>query len=420
MELLAPAGTPEKLRIAYRYGADAAYVGVPGFSLRSSAERVIAPGNADRIRRIAAGRRLYAAFNIFAQRRDLERLPEVLAELSEYPIDALIVSDIGLVEPILRAMPGTELHLSTQANCTNASAAAIYHSMGFSRIVPSRELSLDEIKAIKDSVPELEIELFVHGAMCMAFSGRCFLSEFTTGRSANRGDCAHTCRWNFALTEEKRPGEYFPVEEDGRYLSILSSRDLMLYDHLQDLADAGIDAIKIEGRMKSSLYTATTVRAYRTALDALTRGNSSPEAAVPGTPPGTEVARWRQELLDLSHRPYTRGFLFEDPSIHDPALENERRGRRLLGVLTERRTIVTSDGDLLNAVVLEARNNIGRDDSVEIMLPDGEIHTMGGLDLVNGDGGRIDEAVHGRESFLVPGTELAGRDLSDAIIRSRT
>jgi len=414
VELLAPAGTPEKLRIAYRYGADAAYVGVPGFSLRSSAERVIAPGNAAEIRRIATGRRLYGALNIFAQRRDLERLPEVLAELAEYPIDALIVSDIGLIEPIMRTLPGTELHLSTQANCTNAAAAKIYHSMGFSRIVPSRELDLDEIRAIKDAVPELEIELFAHGAMCMAYSGRCFLSEFTTGRSANRGDCAHTCRWNFSLTEEKRPGEYFPVEQDGRYLSILSSRDLMLYDHIGELAAAGVDAIKIEGRMKSSLYTATTVRAYRTALDALSGSDSVPTASSPGT----ELDRWRRELLELSHRPYTSGFLFDDPTIHDPALDDTRRGRRLLGVLAARRTIHDDRGGILHAVELQARNNIGRDDTVEVMLPEGEVLTLRGLELLNGEGRPITEAVHGREAYLVPGTELSGRDLTDAILRT--
>lgn len=403
MELLAPAGTLEKLRIAYRYGADSAYVGVPGFSLRSSAERVLAPENATEIKRIAAGHRLYAALNIFAQREDLERLPDTLAELAQYPLDALIVSDIGLVEPIRRILPGTELHLSTQANCSNVEAAKIYHRMGFSRIVPARELTLDEIKAIKDAVPELEIEVFAHGAMCMAFSGRCFLSEFTTGRSANRGDCAHTCRWNYALTEQKRPGEYFPIENDGRYLSVLSSRDLMVYDRVDELSAAGVDAIKIEGRMKSALYVATTARAYRSALD----GGA-----------GTELERWRQELLGLSHRPYTTGFLFGDETVHEPALENERRGRRLLGILAERVRIPNADGGSIEAIKLDARNNIGRNDTVELMHPDGEIVTLRGLALIDGDGGAIDEAVHGREAFLVPGTELGDKDLTDSIVRT--
>ncbi len=402
MELLAPAGTLEKLRIAYRYGADAVYVGVPGFSLRSGAEQVLVPGKIEEITRHAVGRRLYAALNIFAQKRDLETLPDVLGSLVGLPIDAFIVSDIGLIDTIRRFFPRTELHLSTQANCTNAATAKMYYDMGFSRIVPSRELSLDEVSAIKDTVPKLEIEVFAHGAMCMAYSGRCFLSEFTTGRSANHGDCAHTCRWEYALTEKKRPGEFFPVEDDGRYLSILSSRDLMLLDHLDALSAAGVDAIKIEGRMKSVLYLATVVGAYRAVLDGATKA---------------ERDRWRAELDGLAHRAYTTGFLIPDEAIHDPATENEPRGKRLLGVIGSTNARVPH-GPPLSIAPFYARNNVRRTDAVVILLPSGERLAITGLDLRAEDGTPLDVAVHGRDAFISLDSELANYDLSDAIVRT--
>ncbi|MFW5696086.1 MAG: peptidase U32 family protein, partial [Alkalispirochaeta sp.] len=275
MELLSPAGNLEKLATAFRYGADAAYIGVAGFSLRAHADTLGGDPKqmAARIREIKPpGRRLYAALNLFAHQQDLDRLPEALEVLHELPIDAVILADIGLIDPVTTALPEVELHLSTQANCTNAAAAKLYHRLGFSRIVPARELSLDEVKAIKDAVPGLELEVFVHGAMCMAYSGRCVMSDVMAGRSANRGDCAQSCRWKYSvehyrLEEEQRPGEYIPVETDGRFTTILSSRDLMLFDHVAELMSAGVDAAKIEGRMKSSLYTAAVTRSYRAAID---------------------------------------------------------------------------------------------------------------------------------------------------------
>jgi putative protease len=339
MELLAPAGNLEKLATAYRYGADAAYIGVHGFSLRAWADTLSGdPGGsssagegpldgadlATELRRIKPpGKRLYAALNLFAHDEDLRRLPATLAGLRGLPIDAVIIADLGLIDTVRRELPDVELHLSTQANCTNAAAARLYHRLGFSRIIPSRELSLPEIRTIKEAVPELGVEVFVHGAMCMAYSGRCFLSDFMADRSANRGDCAQSCRWNYRveryhLEEEKRPGEYLTAETDGRFTAILSSRDLNLFDYLAEITAAGVDAIKIEGRMKSSLYVATVTRAYRAALD----GTADRDAH-------------RLALDTVSHREYTTGFLVDDGTVSTPAARPAAGTYRMMGILEE-------------------------------------------------------------------------------------
>ncbi|MFW6229061.1 MAG: peptidase U32 family protein, partial [Alkalispirochaeta sp.] len=370
MELLSPAGSVEKLRIAYRYGADAAYIGIGGFSLRSTADSVFvrdAPDDGggtpvDHAARIAEleqlkrldgrPRKLYGALNLFAHEHDLRELPRILETLRAYPLDALILADIGLIEPIRRVMPDIDLHLSTQANCTNSAAARLYHRLGFSRIVAARELSLDDIRSIRDAVPDLEVEVFVHGAMCMSYSGRCFLSTMMTGRSANRGDCAHSCRWNYAITEEKRPGEYYPIEEDRRFSTILSSRDLMLYDYLDELYDAGVTAVKIEGRMKSALYAAVTTGAYRFRIDAVDPARDH---------------QWRRLLHALSHREYTAGFLFNDETVHRPADGASPAGYRLMGILRDRRG---------ERRIVEAKNAIHRTASVQVLTVAGELHRI--------------------------------------------
>jgi putative protease len=353
MELLAPAGNLEKLATAYTYGADAAYIGVRGFSLRAHAD-TLAPGGptdnattlASRLRNTKpAGRRLYAAMNLFAHREDLARLPDALAVLAELPIDGVILADIGLVEAVGDALPAVELHLSTQANCTNAHAAKLYRRLGFSRIVPARELSLDEVKEIKDAVPELEIEVFVHGAMCMAYSGRCFMSNVLAGRDANRGDCAQSCRWNYHLVEEKRPGEYITLDIDERGMAVLSARDLMLFDHLAALREAGVDALKIEGRMKSALYTATVTRSYRAALDV----------------EGVDLNAHRAELLRISHREYTAGFLMGDRRVHRPSVGDRPKQYRLMGIVGE---------EYNGRWNITVKNTIARGRPLEFLPPD--------------------------------------------------
>ncbi len=308
MELLSPAGNTEKLTYSYLYGADAAYIGLPHFSLRARADNIDdnLPQSPDELARIKGTKKLYAAVNMYFHNPDLGLLREKIQRIGEYPFDAFILSDVGALALFQKYLTNREYHLSTQANCTNWAAAKAYHSMGFSRIVPGRELTLQEIAEIKIHVPELEIEAFAHGAMCMSYSGRCFLSSETVGRSANKGDCAHNCRWtyNLALEEESRPGQYIPVEQGQAgtraYTALLSSKDLCMIDHLQAMKDSGVDSIKIEGRMKSLYYVALVTRAYRWGIDHL----DSPGEVTAANP-------YREDLFEVSHREYGTGFYFD-------------------------------------------------------------------------------------------------------------
>ncbi len=310
VELLSPAGNMEKLRVAFAYGADAAYMGFTDFSLRANAQNFSKSDLAEvQLLKEQTGKKIYCTMNILFGESELEELQAQLDQIREWPFDAFIISDIGLV-PILKEAFGdsVELHLSTQASCINSSSAAMYHQMGFSRVILGRETSLQDIKKIKQAVPTLQLETFVHGAMCMAYSGRCLLSSHLSGRSANQGDCAHTCRWNYrlheklasgelALEEEQREGVYYPIAEQDGYTTILSSKDLCMIDHIPELLDAGIDSLKIEGRMKSSYYVAVVTRAYRKALDAVHTGDTSWKA-------------YRDDLMNISHREYSTGFFF--------------------------------------------------------------------------------------------------------------
>ena len=379
MEVLSPAGNPEKLRMAYLYGADAAYMGLPEFSLRARADSVEDVGGPELLTAIksehvespegfgASGKspqtkkKLYCALNIFFHNRDLVRLEQRLERIAEYPFDAFILSDIGVLSTVQRYLPGRELHLSTQANCTNWQAAQSYFDMGFSRIVPARELTLEEIAEMKVRVPKLELEVFVHGAMCMSYSGRCILSAEKTGRSANRGDCAQNCRWNYRiyLEEESRPGTFIPVDAGqpdqsnggGAYTALLSSKDLCLIDHLDELRDAGVDSIKIEGRMKSLYYVALTTRAYRWAVDN----------------PGQDQLRtenpYRQDLFEFSHREYGTGFLFDpqSPNISSKGAHYEQ-SHLFLGVLT------AVEG-APNTFSVSVKNSIRADAPMELIGP---------------------------------------------------
>ncbi len=326
MELLAPAGSLRKLRYAFRYGADAAYMGLPGFSLRANAENINdeLAESPKQVQALKGDRKLYCALNIYFHKADLGALERSLERIAEYPFDAFIVSDIGIVPLLQRRFPDLPLHLSTQANCTNPEAARMYYRMGFSRIVPGRELSLSEIAAIKDHVPELELEVFVHGAVCIAYSGRCFISKWAADRSANQGDCAHSCRWSYrlALEEEQRPGEYLPVEigetADGGFTTLMSSKDICMIDYLADLRSAGVDSLKIEGRIKSLYYVAVVTRAYRYALD-------HPQEENP----------YRSDLFAVSHREYSTGFYFGRDAFEQPTLGSYRQTHLFLGSIED-------------------------------------------------------------------------------------
>lgn len=330
MELLSPAGNVEKLKYAYAYGADAAYIGLKKFSLRVKADNFYDDEykKVIELKKKYPEKRLHCALNISFHDEEIDSLKENLDYFKLYPIDAFIVQDIGIVPLLQKEFPQAQLHLSTQASCVNSEAVKMYQKMGFSRIVLGREISINQIKRIKDSVPEMEIETFVHGAMCIAYAGRCLMSAYLTGRSAQSGFCSHTCRWNFNLStdksslpdkkiltveearkiaqsgtlqiqEEQRPGEWFPIFEGDDFTAILSSKDLRMIEHLDDLKNAGVDSLKIEGRMKSIYYVAMVTRAYRKALDAL-EGKISAQEAKP----------FIDELENVSHRESTTGFYY--------------------------------------------------------------------------------------------------------------
>lgn len=307
MELVAPAGNLEKLHYAWEYGADSAYIGLKNFSLRVKADNFFT----DEYKTISALKEHYAkqgkpkkllcALNISFHNDDLKAFLAEADYFKLYPIDAFIIQDIGMVSVLRKHFPDTPLHLSTQANCINYEAVRIYRDLGFKRVVLGREASLADIAEIKAHVPEMELECFVHGAMCIAYSGRCLISAYLTGRSANAGACTHSCRWDYSLAveEKERPGEYFPVEEGDGYTALFSSKDLCMIDYLTDLKKAGADALKIEGRMKSLYYTALVTRAYRKRIDALF-GKISPAEAEP----------FVKELYNTAHRAFGTGFYF--------------------------------------------------------------------------------------------------------------
>ena len=320
MELLSPAGNVEKLSYAYAYGADAAYIGLKKFSLRVKADNFYD----DEYKKVISlkekypEKKLHCALNISFHDSDIDNLKANLDYFHQYPIDAFIVQDIGVVPLLQKEFPHAQLHVSTQASCVNSEAVKMYQKMGFSRVVLGREVSLDEIRRIKDAVPDMELEAFCHGAMCIAYAGRCLMSAYLTGRSAQSGFCSHTCRWEYDvltkpngpkelaqsgrlfLREHQRPDELFPVFEGEDFTAILSSKDIRMIEHLADMKKAGLDSLKIEGRMQSVYYVAMVTRAYRKALDAL-EGKLSTEAAAP----------FIAELENVSHRESTTGFYYD-------------------------------------------------------------------------------------------------------------
>ncbi len=305
MELLAPAGDMEKLKTAIRFGADAVYFGGDSFSLRQGADNFgddDLKGAVDHCH--INGVKAYITLNIFARNGDIEGLYDQIDSIKKAAPDAVIVSDPGILKMVREEMPEVDVHVSTQANTTNYVSAGFWYSQGAKRIIAARELSLQELTELVEKTPsDMEIEAFVHGAMCISYSGRCLLSGYMTGRDANQGLCAHPCRYKYALVEEKRPGEYYPVEEDDRGTYIMNSKDLCMIRHIPELANSGVRSLKIEGRMKSAYYVATVVRAYRHAIDRYYED-----------PKGYRFDEmWMDELCKASHREFTTGFYFGYP-----------------------------------------------------------------------------------------------------------
>ena len=380
MELLSPAGNIEKLYYAYEYGADAAYIGIKNFSLRAKADNFSAD-EYEAIRKVKGNKKLYTALNIYFHDSDIETLEKESDYIHKYPLDGFIVSDIGILGFLKKNFPDKELHLSTQANCVNTEAAKMYRDMGIKRIVLGRELSLKEIEAVKRNVPDLEIEVFAHGAMCLAYSGRCFLSKYLADRSANQGDCAHSCRWQYRVLEEsERPGEYFPVVQGENFTSILSSKDLCMIDHLRELKDAGVDSIKIEGRMKSIYYTAVITRAYRKQLDYI-EGISS-----------EDPKPYVDEIFKVSHREFSTGFYYGKDEIEMPTFKSYMSEAQFLGSIEEQ----VAEG----LYRLDVKNQILSSDSIEYIGPDLLYLKDEGFTLLDEDMQSVPKTDHGKIAYI--------------------
>ena len=304
IELLSPSGDMERLKLAVKFGADAVYVGGEMFGMRTNPSNF----NADQLKQAVElvhnnNKKIYLTCNTLPRNNELGALPDYLKYVQQIGVDALIIADMGVLSLAKKYAPDTDIHMSTQVGIVNYAAANALYDMGASRIVTARELSLDEIKCIRENTnPNLEIEVFVHGAMCMSFSGRCLLSDYMVGRDANRGDCAQPCRWKYHLVEETRPNQYFPINQDENGTYIFNSRDLCMIEHIAELDRAGVDSFKIEGRAKSEYYTAIVTYAYRNAID---------EYTAQGRPENFKPSQWILDEMDkMSHREYTTGFNF--------------------------------------------------------------------------------------------------------------
>lgn len=356
IELLAPAGDLEKLKIAIDYGADAVYFGGEMFGLRAAAKNFSIEEIKEGVEYAhQRGKKVHMTINIFAHNEDIQELEQYLEQIRNIPIDAFIVSDPGIIMMLKEMIPNAEIHLSTQANMTNYKTAEFWHKQGVKRIVLARELTFEEIIELRRKLPEsLELESFVQGAMCISYSGRCLLSNFMIERDANRGECAHPCRWKYRLVEEQRPGEYFPIEEDERGTYILNSRDLCMIEHIPDLIQAGLSSAKIEGRMKSIFYVATIVGAYRRAIDAY---YADPDSYVFNP-------EWLTELKKVSHREFTTGFYYNKPTNKDQNYQTSAytRDYSFIG-------IVKSYDENTGIAVVEQRNKMNLGDEIEVFGP---------------------------------------------------
>ena len=401
--LLAPAGSLRPFLTALRFGADAVYCGAKQYGLRAQADNFDGQALADMTALAhASGAQVNLTLNIFAFDGDLPGMVRAAREAREAGVDAVIVSDLGAVARIAREVPGLAIHVSTQANTTNSESARVYRAMGASRVVLARELTLEQIERMSRELRgEIELETFIHGAMCMSYSGRCMLSSFLNGRSANRGACSQPCRWSYALEERSRPGEYLPVEEDGRGTTILSSRDLCMLKHLPRLMGSGVACFKIEGRMKNELYVGTVVGAYRRAMDALARDPKAFEE---------KKHSLRAELDKISHRTYDTGFYFGQPEVCGGAVGTEQAAEYMGYVLD------ASGGEAL----VEMKNRFFVGDELETVTPAGSETLMVEDIVIEGTGEHVAAAnVPGQRVRVPCGEKLHRGDMLRGPVRNR-
>ena len=386
-ELLIPAGSLELLKVAVLYGADAVYLGGEAFGLRAKAQNFTAEEMREGIAFAhARGVKVYVTANIFAHNRDIEEAEAYFKELRELRPDAVLVADPGMFALARRVMPDIDLHISTQANTTNYVSCRFWHDLGAKRIVTARELSLAEIRELKAKIPEdLEIEAFVHGAMCISYSGRCLLSSYLAGRDANRGLCTHPCRWKYALVEETRPGEYMPVEENERGTFIFNSKDLSMIDRLPDLYEAGINSFKVEGRMKAALYVATAARTYSLAMRDYETDPALYQANIP---------HYKEEIAACTYREFTTGFFYGKPSEEDQIYDGltYKSPYTYLGIVERE-----ADG----RVRLIQKNKFSVGETVEIMKPDGRDVQAKVLSIRDSEGNEMPSAPHAKQEIHV-------------------
>ena len=399
IELLVPASSLEVLKVAVIFGADAVYIGGEVYGLRAKAKNFSKDDMAEGIAFAHAhGVKVYVTANILAHNGDLPGVRRYFEELKELKPDALIIADPAVFTIAREVCPEIDVHISTQANNTNYGTYNFWHGLGATRVVSARELSLKEIKEIRQNIPDdLEIETFIHGAMCISYSGRCLLSNYFTGRDANRGACTHPCRWKYAVVEEQRPGEYLPVYENERGTYIFNSKDLCMIEHIPELVDAGIDSFKIEGRMKTALYVATVARTYRKAIDdykkdpALYRKN---------------MEWYKEEIGKCTYREFTTGFYFGKPTTDSQIYDSNTyvKNYTYLGTVEE----VREDG----CCRIEQKNKFSVGEQIEIMKPDGRNVLVTVKGITDEDGNAMESAPHPKQVLWVDlGSEVSPYDI---------
>lgn len=398
-ELLVPASSLEVLKIAVIFGADAVYIGGEAFGLRAKAKNF---SHDDMAAGIAFahehGVKIYVTVNILAHNYDLEGVREYLYELKELKPDGLIIADPGIFMYAKEICPEIERHISTQANNTNYETYRFWYQLGAKRVVTARELSLEEIREIRAHIPDdMEIETFIHGAMCISYSGRCLLSNYLTGRDANQGACTHPCRWKYSIVEEKRPGEYMPVFENERGTYIFNSKDLCMIEHIGDILESGIDSLKIEGRMKTALYVATVARTYRKAIDDYMESPEKYQANMP----------WYQEQIsNCTYRQFTTGFFYGKPDENTQIYDNNTYEK-------EYTYLGYAEGvDERGFAQITQRNKFTVGETIEIMKPDGRNLSVTVQGIYNEDGETQESAPHAQQKLYVDlGTEIEMYDL---------
>lgn len=387
-ELLVPASSLEVLQVAVIFGADAVYIGGEAFGLRAKAKNFSKEDMSEGVRFAHEhGVKVYVTANILAHNQDLEGVRKYFEELREIGPDALIISDPGVYQIAKEVCPEIERHISTQANNTNYGIYQFWYQMGAKRVVTARELSLEEIREIRSRIPEdMEIETFIHGAMCISYSGRCLLSNYLTGRDSNQGACTHPCRWKYSVMEESRPGEYFPVYENERGTFIFNSKDLCMIEHIPDLINAGIDSFKIEGRMKTALYVATVARTYRKAIDDYLKDPALYEK---------NMSWYQEQISNCTYRQFTTGFFYGKPTQEAQIYDNNTyiKEYTYLGIVGE----TNEEGKYC----ISQRNKFSVGEQIEVMKPNGDNIEVTVKSIQDEEGNQMESAPHPKQILYI-------------------